>query len=285
MDITEFFNVIKLHPQISDIQKWGQSSSKNLQINGFCGSSCALFLQPCLKNRELPCIYILQDAEEAGYFYNDLIQISGDDDDAIFYFPSSYKKKIKEGLQKDPANQVLRTEALNAINQRKKWTLVTYPEAIAEKVISQHQLSKETLHLSLHEKTDIDFVIDVLTEYVRQALKRTITAKYAENRQLKVLTLDANIENRIMDSVKKVDNGSYLALDPDTMQNIIQVTRDEIDRVKDLIPHSIILTSPIVRSYYKKLVDQFLPNIVVLSFNEIDMNVQIQGVGGISWTQ
>ena len=165
MDITEFFNVIKLHPQISDIQKWGQSSSKNLQINGFCGSSCALFLQPCLKNRELPCIYILQDAEEAGYFYNDLIQISGDDDDAIFYFPSSYKKKIKEGLQKDPANQVLRTEALNAINQRKKWTLVTYPEAIAEKVISQHQLSKETLHLSLHEKTDIDFVIDVLTEY------------------------------------------------------------------------------------------------------------------------
>ena len=165
MDITDFFNVIKLHPQISDIQKWGQSSSKNLQINGFCGSSCVLFLQPCLKNRELPCIYILQDAEEAGYFYNDLIQISGDDDDAIFYFPSSYKKKIKEGLQKDPANQVLRTEALNAINQRKKWTLVTYPEAIAEKVISQHQLSKETLHLSLHEKTDIDFVIDVLTEY------------------------------------------------------------------------------------------------------------------------
>ena len=82
-----------------------------------------------------------------------------------------------------------------------------------------------------------------------------------------------------------MDNGSYLALDPDTMQNIIQVTRDEIDRVKDLIPHSIILTSPIVRSYYKKLVDQFLPNIVVLSFNEIDMNVQIQGVGGISWTQ
>ena len=96
MDITDFFNVIKLHPQISDIQKWGQSSSKNLQINDFCGSSCALFLQPCLKNRELPCIYILQDAEEAGYFYDDLIQISGDDDDAIFYFPSSYKKKIKE---------------------------------------------------------------------------------------------------------------------------------------------------------------------------------------------
>ncbi len=124
--------------------------------------------------------------------------------------------------------------------------------------------------------------IDVLSEYVRQSLKRTITSKYIENRQLKVITLDVKIENMIMESVKKVDNGSYLALDPNSIQNIIQSTTKEIDRVKDLVPYSIVLTSPIVRVYYKKLIDQFVPNIVVLSFNEIDTNVQIQALANIA---
>ena len=86
----------------------------------------------------------------------------------------------------------------------------------------------------------------------------------------------------IMESVKKVDNGSYLALDPNSIQQIIQSTSQEIDRIKDLVPYSIVLTSPIVRVYYKKLMDQFIPNIVVLSFNEIDTNVQIQALANIS---
>lgn len=124
--------------------------------------------------------------------------------------------------------------------------------------------------------------LDVLTEYVRQSLKRTITSKYIENKQLKVITLDVKIENMIMESVKKVDNGSYLALDPNSIQQIIQCTTNEIDRIKDLVPYSIVLTSPIVRVYYKKLIDQFMPNIVVLSFNEIDTNVQIQALANIS---
>ena len=204
-------------------------------------------------------------------------------------------------------SEIIKTHVDELLTRQEMHTLIDHLKHKNEKLVNElipNIVSVQTLHkvcsnllreqVSIRDMESIletcgDYAairdIDVLTEYVRQALKRTITAKYAENRQLKVLTLDANIENRIMDSVKKVDNGSYLALDPDTMQNIIQVTRDEIDRVKDLIPHSIILTSPIVRSYYKKLVDQFLPNIVVLSFNEIDMNVQIQGVGGISWTQ
>ena len=124
--------------------------------------------------------------------------------------------------------------------------------------------------------------LDVLTEYVRQSLKRTITFKYIENKQLKVVTLDVRIENMIMESVKKVDNGSYLALDPNSIQQIIQSTTKEIDRIKDLVPYSVVLTSPIVRVYYKKLIDQFVPNIVVLSFNEIDTNVQIQALANIS---
>lgn len=72
---------------------------------------------------------------------------------------------MREGDQKDAANQVLRTEALNDISQKQSWILVTYPEAIAERVIPQQDLSKETLHLAVGEKLDSDFVISLLVEY------------------------------------------------------------------------------------------------------------------------
>lgn len=124
--------------------------------------------------------------------------------------------------------------------------------------------------------------IDMLTEYVRQSLRRTITHRFAEAGQLKVISLDANIENQIMGSVKKVESGSYLALDPQTIQNIITATTREIDKIKDLVQVPIILTSPIVRVYFKKLVDQFYLNTVVLSFSEIDSDAKIQALGNIT---
>ena len=122
----------------------------------------------------------------------------------------------------------------------------------------------------------------MLTEYVRQSLKRTITHRFAEAGQLKVISLDANIENQIMGAVKKVDNGSYLALDPQTIQGIVSATNREIEKIKDLVTVPIVLTSPIVRIYFKKLVDQFYPNTVVLSFNEIDPDIKIQALGNIT---
>lgn len=122
---------------------------------------------------------------------------------------------------------------------------------------------------------------DMLTEYARQSLKRTITHKFAEADQLKVISIDAGIEDLIMKSVKKMDSGSYLALDPQTIQKIVVATTNQVDKIKDLVQVPIVLTSPIVRIYFKKLVDQFYPSIVVLSFNEIDSNVQIQSLGNI----
>lgn len=123
---------------------------------------------------------------------------------------------------------------------------------------------------------------DMLTEYVRQALKRTISHKFVEAGQLKVVTLDARIENMIMASVKKMDSGSYLALEPQTIQKIITATTKEVEKIKDLVQVPIVLTSPIVRIYFKKLIDQFYPNSVVLSYNEIDAPIQIQALGNIS---
>lgn len=123
---------------------------------------------------------------------------------------------------------------------------------------------------------------DMLTEYVRQALKRTISHRFSEAGQMKVLSLDEKIENLIMSSVKKMDTGSYLALDPATIQKIISVSTSEIGKVKELVSVPIVLTSPVVRIYFKKLIDQFYPNVTVVSFSEIDNNIQIQALGSIA---
>lgn len=122
---------------------------------------------------------------------------------------------------------------------------------------------------------------DMLTEYVRQSLKRTISHKFADADQLKVISLDAKVENLIMGSVKKMDSGSYLALDQESIQKIIVAATTQIEKIKDLVPSPVILTSPIVRIYFKKLIDQFCPNVNVLSFNEIDSHIQIQALGTI----
>ncbi|MDR1571936.1 MAG: flagellar biosynthesis protein FlhA [Clostridiales Family XIII bacterium] len=120
---------------------------------------------------------------------------------------------------------------------------------------------------------------DMLTEYVRQKLKRTITRKYTDGSSVKVLTLDQALENSILGSAKQSDHGTYLAMEPQLVQQIVEDVTSQINRVKELVHQPIILTSPIVRIYFKRLMDQFLPNLTVLSFNEIDANIQIQAIG------
>jgi len=120
---------------------------------------------------------------------------------------------------------------------------------------------------------------DILTEYVRQKLKRTITRKYTDGNSIKVISLDQGIENTILNSAKKSEHGTYLAIDPQVVQKIIEGVTEQIEKVKELIHQPVILTSPIVRIYFKRLIDQFLPNLTILSFNEIDANIQIQAIG------
>lgn len=123
---------------------------------------------------------------------------------------------------------------------------------------------------------------DMLTEYVRQSLKRTITRKFSDGNQIKIITLDAEIETIIMNGVKKSDHGSYLAIEPDVVQSIVAAMIEQVDKVKNIVNVPIILTSPIVRVYFKKMADQFYQGAVVLSFNEIDSSIQIQSLGNIS---
>lgn len=125
--------------------------------------------------------------------------------------------------------------------------------------------------------------IELTVEYVRQSLKRTITRRFADGGSLRVITLDPKLEDIIISGVKKNSSGgSVLSLDPETVNAIVANTSEEIDKVKDVLPSIVILMSPFTRIYYKKLLDQFMPGITVLSYSEIDNNTQIQAVGNIS---
>jgi len=126
---------------------------------------------------------------------------------------------------------------------------------------------------------------DMLTEYVRQKLKRTITRKYTDSNSIKVISLDQNIENSILNAAKKNEHGTYLALEPQVVQMIVESVSEQIEKLKELITQPIVLTSPIVRIYFKRLIDQFIPNVAVLSFNEIDTNIQIQAIGVIKFKE
>ena len=122
---------------------------------------------------------------------------------------------------------------------------------------------------------------DMLTEYVRQSLKRTITSRFSMGGHLKVLTLDAEIENAVLKNIKRTEGGAYLTLEPEMIQKIMAGTKEQIDKMRKLVQEPIILTSPVVRVYYKKLLDQFYPKITVLSFNDLDPSVQVQSLGVI----
>ena len=122
---------------------------------------------------------------------------------------------------------------------------------------------------------------DMLTEYVRQKLKRTITRQYAMGNVLKVVTIDQEVEQAILGSLKKGDHGTYMAMEPDKMQRIVGNLIEDINAIKDIVNVPVVLTSPVVRVYLKKMLDQFNPNITVLSFSEIDLNVQIQALANV----
>ena len=124
--------------------------------------------------------------------------------------------------------------------------------------------------------------MDVITENIRIALKRTITRMFCDGGQMKVLTLDAELEKNIIGSMAKGEQGVYLALSPDVMQSVIGQLGDQIKKFSDLDQKPVILTSQVVRLYFYRLIEQFYPNVYVLSFNEIANNIQIQAVGNIT---
>ena len=124
---------------------------------------------------------------------------------------------------------------------------------------------------------------DVLTEYVRQSLKRAISNKFfSPTESTTVITLDPNIEQEIMASVKQSEQGAYLTLEPEKTKRIIKATEEEINKLEKMGKAAIIITSPIVRMYYKRLTQDYFKDLIVISYNEIDSNIELQSVGMVS---
>jgi len=123
---------------------------------------------------------------------------------------------------------------------------------------------------------------DMLTEYVRQALKRPISARYFDAEINTVITLDPELEQTIMTNVQQTEQGSYIALDPVTTQKIYDSLTNQVQKLTSMGLTPVILTSPIVRTYFKRLVEQTAPDLVVLSYNEIEASVDIQSIGMVT---
>ncbi|OAB41351.1 flagellar biosynthesis protein FlhA [Paenibacillus glacialis] len=124
---------------------------------------------------------------------------------------------------------------------------------------------------------------DVLTEYVRQSLSRQITQQYSqEGETLKVITLGPTLEKKISESVQQSDQGSYLALDPMSTQTIYQKLNEQINRLLQSGQQPIFLTSPTIRMYLRQVIERTMQDIPVLSYSELEPNVEIQSVGVVN---
>ncbi len=135
--------------------------------------------------------------------------------------------------------------------------------------------------LADHATTSRD--TDVLTEYTRQSLKRAISNRYfMPNEATSVITLDPNVEQEIMSSVKQTEQGAYLTIDPERTKLIMASVETEIAKLENLGKNPIIVTSPIVRMYFKKMTEEYFKDLIVVSYNEIDSNVELQSVGMVT---
>ncbi|UCD80970.1 MAG: flagellar biosynthesis protein FlhA, partial [Desulfobacterales bacterium] len=127
--------------------------------------------------------------------------------------------------------------------------------------------------------------LDLLTEYVRQALARTITRIHLNHEGiLPVLTIDHSVESAVAGAIQPTDHGSLFALDPQVAQKIINNLAQNLQKCSSLNYQPVVVCSAQIRGHFKKLVDQFIPNVSVLSYDEILKNVDIQSLGTLELT-
>ncbi len=164
MTITELQQQYAAHPNMAVMERILKDPSiRTVFCGGLCASAASLSSSVWVRRGICPFVFILGDLEEAGYFYHDLTQILGTEQ--VLFFPSSFRRSVKYG-QKDAANEILRTEVLSRLEKGEKGLcIVTYPDALAEKVVSRKELNDKTLKLNVGERVDTAFVTDVLHSY------------------------------------------------------------------------------------------------------------------------
>jgi flagellar biosynthesis protein FlhA len=138
-----------------------------------------------------------------------------------------------------------------------------------------------TILETLADYSQVTRDIDMLTEYVRAGLRRAITQKYFANGESAALTLDPELEQKILDSVQKTEQGSFLALDPETSEKIAANLRERVNKLTSEGRVPVVLASPVVRLYFKRLIEHTAPDLPVISYNELDTSAEIQSAGMI----
>ena len=210
--------------------------------------------------------------------------------------PSIIATHLTEVIRQHIAELLTRQDVQNLVNNLKE-TNPSIVEELVPKLLGLGEVQKVLQNLLMEGvsirdlltifETLADFATstrdtDILTEYVRQALKRAICAKFfAPNETTSVVTVDAKVEQEIMGSVKQTEQGAYLTLDPEKTRAIIDSTKEEIEKLESLGKPTIVITSPIVRIYFKKMTEQYLNDLIVISYNEIEPNVELQSVGTV----
>ncbi len=211
--------------------------------------------------------------------------------------PSIIATHLTEVIRQYIAELLTRQDVQNLINNIKE-TNPSLVEELVPKLLGIGEIQKVLQNLlregiSVRDlltifETLADYSVttrdtDILTEYVRQSLKRAISGKYfPANESTSVVTLDPQIEQEIMNSVKQTEQGAYLALDPERTKGIIASVGNEIQKLENLGKNPIIITSPIVRMYFKRLTEDYYKDLIVVSYNEIESNIELQSVGMVS---
>ena len=152
------------HPNLSGLASIldKKEEVRTVFLDGMHGSCASLFASAFVKERPGVYVFILDDLEEAGYFYHDMVQVNGEGH--TLFFPSSYRRAFKYG-QKDAANEILRTEVLGMLERKEPVAVVTYPEALAEKVVSRKTLNERTLTLEVGRHVATGKIMEELSGY------------------------------------------------------------------------------------------------------------------------
>ena len=211
--------------------------------------------------------------------------------------PSIIATHLTEVIREHIAELLTRQDVQNLVNNLKEGNQALADELVP-KLMSLGEIEKVLQNL-LREGISIRDLVtifetladyapsthdtDVLTEYVRQSLKRAISTKYFSTEETtSVVTLDPKLEQQIMDSVKQTENGAYLTMDPEKTKQIIHSTEVETKKLEDVGKPMIVMTSPIVRMYFKKMTQDYFKDLVVVSYNEVEPQIELQSVGMIT---
>ncbi len=211
--------------------------------------------------------------------------------------PSIIATHLTEIIRQYISELLTRQDVQNLINNMKE-TNPTLVEELVPKLLGIGEIQKVLQNL-LREGISIRDMLtimetladygtttrdtDVLTEYVRQSLKRAISRRFFPlNETSSVVTLDPKIEQEIMGSVKQTETGAYLNLDPARSKAILNSVGNEIQKLENLGKSPIIITSPIVRMYFKRLTEDYYKELIVVSYNEIESDIELQSVGMVT---